>query len=75
MTPEQVDEYLFFLRDEMLRNFSYDASLVWCIPSIAIEDPGMSRLVYRWFYTTDPVSRKHFEGQMLSRISERYGAR
>lgn len=70
MTIEEAEEFLFFMRDEMLKRFEYDAQLVWRLPALALEDPNMSNLVYRWFYATKPDIRKYVEGRMLKRAEE-----
>jgi hypothetical protein len=68
MTLEEAEELLFFMRDEMLKEYSYNAEVVWGIPEKALIDPDMARLVGRWFYATKPDMRKYLEGRMISHV-------
>ena len=70
MTLEEAEGFLFFLRDEMLKRFEYDANQVWAIPEIAFKDPSMGMLVRRWFNTTKPDMRKYIETRILQKVAE-----
>jgi hypothetical protein len=69
MTLEEAQEFLYFMRDEMLKTYSYDAELVWKFPEVALNNPGVSRLVGRWFYATNVDMRKYIEGRVLAEVS------
>jgi len=70
MTLDEAEEFLFFLRDEMLKSYSYNAELVWKVPSLALETPEIGGLVRRWFYATRPDMRKYVETRIVAKAEE-----
>lgn len=70
MTLEEAEEFLFFMRDEMMKRFEYDVAIVWQIPDIALNEPAMGGLVRRWYETRSPDMRKSVETQMIKYVEE-----
>jgi hypothetical protein len=68
VTQDQADEFLFFLRDEMLKNYNYNAEVVWLIPKIALNDDKLSDLVYDWYYEVDNSVRKNVENRIINYV-------
>lgn len=69
MTLEEAEQFLFFMRDEMLKNPANTAELVWKMPNIALNDPVLARLVYRWYNATKVETRKYIEGRVISHVA------
>lgn len=72
MTLLEAEGYLFFVRDEMLKDFSYDASVVWRLPTEALKDPRLAKLISRWLYATKKDMRKYIETRIISHLSNSY---
>ncbi len=70
MTLEEAEEFLFFLRDEMLKKFQYDAETVYRIPGIALNDKALGRLVRAWFETTQAEVRNNVEASMIKYVED-----
>jgi hypothetical protein len=69
MTLDEAEEFLFFVRDSMLLNREYNSELVWKMPDMALNDPKLAKLVYRWYYTTKSDTRKYLEGRIISYVA------
>jgi hypothetical protein len=68
MTLEEAEQFLFFVRDEMLKDSSYSAETVWMLPEIALLDVPTAKLVGRWYSTTKKDMRKYIETRLITHI-------
>lgn len=67
------DEQLYFFREQLARNKSYNYSIVWEIPDLVIDDERLTKLVARWFVSTKKDLRLYLEQRVFSHVRERYG--
>lgn len=68
MTFREFEELLFFVRDEMLKNPAYPAHAVYAIPTAALQNPRLNKLINRWFYVTKPDMRRYLENRIVTEL-------